>query len=257
MVFTACATAGCEVKHLSSSKSLWCNTSGGDLDDFFFLLNFSVLKTFGRNWAKTQMWTGVGKNILQLHKVVWFLSTLFCFLDLHVSLLPVNSTVMWPCCSIFDHFVKGPILCSFSSISHSCQRSNNTVFDMRYPKPICGPEFQLSKSCSTERYWEQAVSVPAPLNANELHLSTPTFLLHAPLRKTLPLMLVVACANVMADVWTCIAMARRDAFIQPHQFDPESDPEREAPEELQTLRLQQAVSEWLVCLNNVSLFACS
>ena len=44
---------------------------------------------------------------------------------------------------------------------------------MYCPKPICGPEFQLSKSRSTEIYWEQAVPVPAPLNANELCLSTP------------------------------------------------------------------------------------
>ena len=44
---------------------------------------------------------------------------------------------------------------------------------MHCPKPICGPESQLSKSRSSELYWEQAVSVPAPLNANELHLSTP------------------------------------------------------------------------------------
>ena len=38
-----------------------------------------------------------------------------------------------------------------------------------------GPEFQLSKSRSTELYSEQSVSVPAPLNANELRLSTPTW----------------------------------------------------------------------------------
>ena len=38
---------------------------------------------------------------------------------------------------------------------------------------MCGPEFQLSKSRPTELYWEQAVSVIAPLNANELCLSTP------------------------------------------------------------------------------------
>ena len=43
------------------------------------------------------------------------------------------------------------------------------------------------------------------------------------------------------------------AVIQPYQFDTESDPEGEAPEEVTTLRLQQDVSEWLVCLNNVSL----
>ena len=48
-------------------------------------------------------------------------------------------------------------------------------------------------------------------------------------------------------------MARRDAVVQLNQFDPESDPEGEAPEEAQTL-LQQDISEWLVCLNNVCLF---
>ena len=45
-------------------------------------------------------------------------------------------------------------------------------------------------------------------------------------------------------------------FVQPNQFDPELDPEGETPEVVQTLRLQQDVSEWLVCLNNVSLFVC-
>ena len=44
-------------------------------------------------------------------------------------------------------------------------------------------------------------------------------------------------------------MAHRDAVVQPNQFDPESDPEGEAPEVIQTLLLQQDVSEWLVCLN--------
>ena len=51
-------------------------------------------------------------------------------------------------------------------------------------------------------------------------------------------------------------MAHWDAFAQPYQSDPESDPEGEDPEEEQTLRLQQDVSEWLVCLNNLSLFVC-
>lgn len=41
-------------------------------------------------------------------------------------------------------------------------------------------------------------------------------------------------------------MARSSAVVQPYQFDPESDPEGEAPEEIRTLRLQQDVSEWLV-----------
>ena len=36
---------------------------------------------------------------------------------------------------------------------------------MHSPKPIRGPEFQLSKSRSRELYWDQAVSVPALLNA--------------------------------------------------------------------------------------------
>ena len=44
---------------------------------------------------------------------------------------------------------------------------------MHCPKPTCGPEFQLSTNHSSELYWEQAVSVPAPLNDYELHLSRP------------------------------------------------------------------------------------
>ena len=39
------------------------------------------------------------------------------------------------------------------------------------------------------------------------------------------LTLVITCANVYGE---CIIMARRDAFIQPYQFDPEFDPEGEA-----------------------------
>ena len=46
---------------------------------------------------------------------------------------------------------------------------------MYCPKPMSGPEFQLSESLSTELYSEQSVSVPAPLNANELRLSTATW----------------------------------------------------------------------------------
>ena len=49
-------------------------------------------------------------------------------------------------------------------------------------------------------------------------------------------------------------MARQDAVVQPYKFDPESDSEGEAPEDVQTLWPQQDVSEWLVYLNNVSLF---
>ena len=68
------------------------------------------------------------------------------------------------------------------------------------------------------------------------------------------LTLVVACTNVYGG---CVATARRDAVIQPNQFDPELDPEGGDPEEIQTLWLQQDVSEWLVCLNMLlSLFVC-
>ena len=49
-------------------------------------------------------------------------------------------------------YLNGPILYCFSSISHSCQRSNNTVFEMYCLKPIHDPEFQLSKSRSSELY---------------------------------------------------------------------------------------------------------
>ena len=62
--------------------------------------------------------------------------------------------------------------------------------------------------------------------------------------------LTVACANVYGG---CNAMPLQD---QPDQSEPESDKEGEAPEEVQTLQLQQDISEWLVCLNNVSLFVC-
>ena len=56
----------------------------------------------------------------------------------------------WLSCFLLVAAFKGPILYSFSSISHSCQMSNNTAFEMHCPKPICGPEFQLSKSRSIE-----------------------------------------------------------------------------------------------------------
>ena len=69
----------------------------------------------------------------------------------------------------------------------------------------------------------------------------------------MPLALAVTCTNVYCGYK---AMAHEDFFVQPYQFDPEWDPEGEAPEEVQTLRLQQDVSEWLVCLNNVGLFVC-
>ena len=46
---------------------------------------------------------------------------------------------------------------------------------MNCPKHIRGPIFQLSKSRSAELCSQHSVSVPAPLNANELRLSTPTW----------------------------------------------------------------------------------
>ena len=46
-------------------------------------------------------------------------------------------------------------------------------------------------------------------------------------------------------------MAGRDAVVQLYQFDLESEPEGEAPEDVQTLRLQQDVSGWpTVCLQH-------
>ena len=36
------------------------------------------------------------------------------------------------------------------------------------------------------------------------------------------------------DVYICIAMALRDAVVQPYQFDPESDPEGEGPDSVAT-----------------------
>ena len=69
----------------------------------------------------------------------------------------------------------------------------------------------------------------------------------------MPLTLAVACANVYGGR---IAVARREAVVQPYQFDPELDPEGEAPEEVQTLRLQQDVSEWCVCIM-LCVFCCS
>ena len=54
----------------------------------------------------------------------------------------------------------------------------------------------------------------------------------------------LALAVCLRWMYICIAMAHRDFFIQPNQFDPESDPEGEAAEEVQTPWLQQDVSEW-------------
>ena len=58
---------------------------------------------------------------------------------------------------------------------HTAVKGPKTLFNMYCPKHIPGPAFQLSKSRSAELYSEHSVSVPAPLNANELHLSTPTW----------------------------------------------------------------------------------
>ena len=77
---------------------------------------------------------------------------------------------------------------------------------------------------------------------------------HAPLRERKLLRLAVACANVCGG---CIAIAHQDTVVQPYQSDPELDPDREAPEEIKTQRLQQDVYEWLVCLKMLlSLFVC-
>ena len=46
----------------------------------------------------------------------------------------------------------------------------------------------------------------------------------------------------MVDVYICIVTAHGDADVHPYQFDPEWDPEGEAPEEIQTLWLQQDIS---------------
>ena len=48
-------------------------------------------------------------------------------------------------------------------------------------------------------------------------------------------------------------MARGDAAVQPYQFDPESDPEGEAPPDSVAAA---GHFRMLVCLNNVSLFIC-
>ena len=48
-----------------------------------------------------------------------------------------------------------------------------TVFH-KFHTAIRSPTTLYSKSRSSDLYWEQAVSVPAPLNANVRCLSTPT-----------------------------------------------------------------------------------
>ena len=93
-------------------------------------------------------------------------------------------------------------------------------------------EVQHCICLSSKLYWEQAVSLPAPLNANELRLLTPGLPATRPLREKMPLMLEVACANVYDG---CIAMARWHEVVQPYQFDPDFGPEGVAPEEIQIL----------------------
>ena len=72
----------------------------------------------------------------------------------------------------------------------------------------------------------------------------------------MPLALAVACANIYSgciyvSLWLAVI------FLLSHTSLTESDPEGEAPEEIQTLWQQQDVSELLVCLYNVSLFVCA
>ena len=106
---------------------------------------------------------------------------------------------------------KGPRLYCFSSISYSCQRSNNTVFEMFCPKPIHGPEFQLSES---GHYWEQVVSVPAPLMLMSSVCQCLPYLLHAPLRERMPLRLAVACALCLWWMY-CYGSPRRCCSTEP------------------------------------------
>ena len=60
----------------------------------------------------------------------------------------------------------------------------------------------------------------------------------------MPLMLVVACANVYGG---CIAMAHWDAVIHPYQFDPQG----EAPEEVQNMLLSLFVGVVIVTTKDV------
>ena len=41
-----------------------------------------------------------------------------------------------------------------------------------------------------------------------------------------------------------MATADEDSVVQPYRFEPESDPEQEAPEQVREVRAQQDVSEW-------------
>ena len=77
------------------------------------------------------------------------------------------------------------------------------LFNMHWPKPICGPELQLSKSRSTELYSDQSVSVPAPLNANELRLSTPTWRALVTVCSAPPLLCCSATPLISLTAFTC------------------------------------------------------
>ena len=130
----------------------------------------------------------------------------------------------------------------FQRCSHGLVRFRHRVHLVRVRNRSC---FSFKVPCYTVFYqFHTAVRGPTtPLPC----------LLRVALRETMPLTLVVECANVYGG---CIAEARRDAVVQPYRFEPESDPEGEAPEEywLLTLQLQQDASERLMCLNNISLF---
>ena len=89
---------------------------------------------------------------------------------------------------------------------------------IRNAQPIRGLEFQLSKNRSSELYWKQAVSVPAPLNANKLCQHLPC-LLHASLRERLPFALAVACANLMVDVSLWLTKMLLYSCSVPHSWD--------------------------------------
>ena len=69
-------------------------------------------------------------------------------------------------------------------------------------------------------------------------------------------MLAVAYANVYGGCMYVLLWLAESFSFNHTSLTTEWDPEGEAPEEIQTLRLQQDVSEWLVCLNNVSLVVC-
>ena len=67
----------------------------------------------------------------------------------------------------------------------------------------------------------------------------------------MPIMLAVACANVMVEVYIYVYVSLW--LIEMLAFTRTSLTQNlTQTEEVQTLQLQQDVSEWLVCLNNVS-----